>query len=221
MFAGHAAIALAARPVLPRQSLGVLFAATYLIDLIWPLLLIVGVERVEIDPGNTAFTPLDFVHYPWTHSLLTATLWGLLFAAVVSRRGTHAAWNAGWLTAIVVSHWLLDLVTHRPDLPLVPGTSLLLGLGLWNSIPATLLVEGTLFVAGTVIYVRRSRARNRTGTLALWSLLGLILVIWASGPFSPPPPSADAIGLVGLATWLLPLWAHWADRNRVQAIESR
>ena len=213
MFAGHAAIALAVRHRLPRHSLGWLFAATYLIDLIWPILLLLGVERVAIDPGNTAFTPLYFVSYPWTHSLLMAIGWGLAFAWLRLRH--PGPWREyTWLTALVVSHWLLDMLTHRPDLPLTPGTSPKLGLGLWNSIPGTLIVEGALFAGGILLYVRHTKSRDRTGTLALWSLLALILVIWVSGPFSPPPPSAQAIGVVGLLSWLLPLWAGWADRHR-------
>lgn len=214
MFAGHAAVALAARPMLPRHSLGVLFAATYLIDLIWPLLLLAGVERVDIAPGDTAFTPLNFVHYPWTHSLLAATVWGCAFAIVVRRGRVRPIRDALWLTVIVVSHWWLDFLTHRPDLPLAPGNSPRLGLGLWHSIPATLLVEGIVFAAGIAVYVRRTRRRDGTGSLALWTLLGLIFVIWASGPFAAPPPNAQAVGVVGLAMWLLPLWAHWADRRR-------
>lgn len=213
MFAGHAAVALAARSRLPHHSLGWLFVATYLIDLIWPILLLLGLERVIIDPGNTAFTPLYFVSYPWSHSLLMAIGWGIVFALFVLRR--PGPWREFmWLTAVVVSHWLLDMLTHRPDLPLTPGVSVKLGLGLWNSIPGTLIGEGALFAAGILIYTQRTVARDRTGNLALWSLLAFIFLIWVSGPFSPPPPSATAIGIVGLLLWLLPLWAFWADRHR-------
>ena len=214
MFAGHAAVALAVRPTLPRHSLGVLFAATYLLDLIWPVLLLTGVEHVEIDPGNTAFTPLNFVYYPWTHSLLTATVWGVVFALIVRRGRPQPARDALWLVVLVVSHWLLDFVAHRPDLPLTPGASPRLGLGLWNSIPGTLLVEGGLFLAGAAIYVRRTTAGRGRGSPALWSLLGLIVLIWVSQPFSPPPPNPEAVAGAGLLMWLFPLWAHWADRHR-------
>ena len=214
MFAGHAAVALAAKPLLPHRSLGVLFAATYLIDLIWPVFLLLGWERVEIEPGNTAFTPLAFVHYPWTHALLTAAGWGILFAVIATRGSLKPARDFFLLAGVVVSHWLLDLVSHRPDLPLVPGTSLLFGLGLWNSVAASIVVEGGLFAAGITLYLRATKTRDRTGVLALWTLLILIGGIWISGPFSPPPPSSQAIAVVGLLTWLLPVWAFWADRHR-------
>lgn len=215
MFAGHAALALAIKPSLPRQSLGLLFAATFWIDLVWPVLLLLGVERVRIDPGNTAFTPLEFSHYPWTHSLLLVAGWSILFPLVVLKGRFRPLAAALGLSFLVFSHWLLDLVAHRPDLPLAPGLETKVGLGLWNSVAGTLLVEGALFAAGTFLYVRSTRPRDRTGSVALWSLLALILVIWVSQPFSPPPPSAGAIGLVGLSMWLLPFWAAWADAHRV------
>lgn len=214
MFAGHAALALALKPRLPRQSLGILFAATFFIDLVWPVLLILGIERVAIDPGNTAFTPLDFQHYPWTHSLLTVLIWAPLFAFVALRFKVSDRRAFLLLAFLVFSHWLLDLLSHRPDLPLTPGASPKLGLGLWNSIPGTLLVEGGLYALGVTLYVRSTVARDRVGSIGLWSLLVFIFVIWVSGPFSPPPPSAQAIGVVGLLTWLIPVWAHWADSHR-------
>ncbi len=214
MFIGHAAVALAVRPKVPGRSLGVLFAAAYLIDLVWPVLLLLGIETVVVEPGNTAFTPLAFVHYPWTHSLLAVFVWAVLFALVVMRpprsRGEFLV-----LSGLVVSHWLLDFLTHRPDLPLYPGSATMAGLSLWQSVPATLIVEGGLFAAALVIYTRTSAPADRTGTVAFWWLVALLVVIWASGPFSPPPPNASAIGVVGLLTWLIPVWAHWADRHRV------
>lgn len=213
MFAGHAAVALAARPRLPRQSLGWLFAAAFFLDLIWPIMLLFGIEHVVVDPGNTAFTPLYFVSYPWSHSLLMAIGWGLVFAGV-ALRGLSPWRDFTWLAALVVSHWLLDMLTHAPDLPLTPGESIKLGLGVWRSIPLTLVIEGAFFVGGLTIYARRTVARDRTGSWALWSLLALIFVIWVAGPFSPPPPSERAIATVGLLMWLFPLWGAWADRHR-------
>ena len=214
MFLGHAAVAFAAKPKLSHRSLGVLVAGAYLIDLVWPVLLLLGVERVEIRPGDTAFTPLAFEHYPWSHSLLGALGWGLLFAFVVLRGRLAPLGEAAWLVGLVLSHWLLDLVTHRSDLPLAPGADLRVGFGLWNSVAGTLLVEGAFFAVALGLYLRNSRAGDRTGTWALAGLVVLLAAIWASGPFSPPPPSARAIAYVGLLTWLIPLWAGWIDRHR-------
>lgn len=115
---------------------------------------------------------------------------------------------------VVISHWLLDFLTHRPDLPLWPGGPEV-GLGLWHSIPGTLLVEGALFGAAIAIYARGTRARRAAGTWSLWSLVVFTGAIWISGPWGPPPPSARAIVWVGLAMWVFPLWAVWIDRTRM------
>src|SRR4051812_45506817 len=157
MFIGHFAVAFAAKPAAPSVSLGTLFLACEWVDLVWPVFALIGLERVEIRSGITAFTPLDFVHYPWTHSLLMGAVWAAAFGLVyfVVRRHRRAALIAA---AVVLSHWFLDLVVHRPDLPLIPGGDSRWGLGLWNSITATLALEGTLFLAALLFYVKRTRA---------------------------------------------------------------
>ena len=142
MFIGHAALALAAKPLVPRVSLALLLAATYWLDMVWPVFLLVGIEQVRIDPGNTAVTPLDFVHYPWSHSLAAALAWSALFGLACLRAGKRAALL---LALLVFSHWVLDVITHRADMPLWPGSGTLLGFGLWNSIPATIAIECAMF----------------------------------------------------------------------------
>ena len=212
MFIGHAALALAAKPVAPRANLGLALAATYWLDLVWPVLLLAGVERVEIAPGDTAFTPLHFVHYPWSHSLAAALVWALLFGLACRRLGGRAALVLGTL---VLSHWILDAVSHRPDLPLWPGGGVLVGLGLWNSVAATLVVECALFAAGVWIYARSAPARNRIGAIAFWALVAIFLAAYAGNVLGPPPPSVTAIaavGVVGSAVLLALAW--WADRHR-------
>lgn len=214
VFVGHAAVALAARPWLPRHSLGILFGATFFIDLLWPVMLLAGLEQVRVDPGNTAFTPLDFVRYPWSHSLAFVVGWGALVAWLAQGRRLGPARDFGLLALIVISHWVLDVVAHRPDLPVLPGGGPLFGLGLWRSVPATLLVEGAMFAVGIWLYVRSTPARDRIGTWALWSLVAFMMTVWIAQPLSAPPPSAQAVAVGALATWLLPLWAYWADRHR-------
>jgi membrane-bound metal-dependent hydrolase YbcI (DUF457 family) len=212
MFVGHLAVAFGMKRASPRTPLAALVAAAFGLDLLWPILLLIGLERVRIDPGHTAFTPLDFVHYPWSHSLSMAIVWAVAvgrLAVVVLKRPA-----AGLLIGVaLVSHWLLDYVTHIADLPLWPGGPKV-GLGLWNSIPATLLLEGTLFAVVVTMYVRGTRPRRSAGKWALWSLVWLTTLIWISGPWSPPPPNERAIAMVGLAIWLLPVWASWIDRTR-------
>lgn len=213
MFIGHFAVALAAKRVAPQASLGVLVATAQLPDVVWPVLVLTGVEKVVIAPGNTAFTPLDFVSYPWSHSLLMVILTGGV-------AGLAYAWKTKYRTGglvvalLAISHWVLDWLTHRPDLPLYPGESPLFGLGLWNSVPATMLVEGAMFLAGTWLYASGTAA-DRTGRYAFWSLIAFLLVIYLANIFGSPPPSDTAIGLVGiLGTAILLAWSAWADRHR-------
>jgi membrane-bound metal-dependent hydrolase YbcI (DUF457 family) len=212
MFIGHFAVGFAAKRVAPRTSLGTLFAAAQLLDLLWPALVLLGVEKVRVHPGDTAFTPLAFVSYPWTHSLLMALVWAAAFA-LVYRRWTGSSRGAVVVGGLVASHWLLDFVSHRPDLPLAPGLSKV-GLGLWNSVPATVLVEGALFVGGLYLYATSTRARNLTGRLALWTLAVLLVGIYIANVMGPPPPGTNAVGAAGLLTWLFIPWAAWVDRNR-------
>lgn len=213
MFLGHFGAGFAGKAAAPRVSLGTLFLAAQLLDLLWPTLLLVGLERVEIAPGATRVTPLDFVSYPISHSLLAVVLWGLALGGVfwLARRSVRGAAVVG---ALVVSHWLLDLVVHRPDLPLVPGGGARLGLGLWHSLPATLVVELAVLGVGLALYLRRTRARGRAGSLGLWGLVAFLLAIYAANLLGPPPPSVAVIAWAGHAQWLLVAWAYWLDRHR-------
>lgn len=212
MFIGHHAAGFASKRFAPQVSLGTLFFAAMFLDLLWPILLLLGLEHVRIHPGNTAFTPLDFYHYPISHSLLTVLGWSVLIGGAygVMKKNRRGALVVG---AAVLSHWVLDFVTHRPDLPLWPGGPMV-GLGLWNSVPATAVVESLLFIATLALYLRTTVARDRTGTIALWALVVFVVLIYIANLSSPPPPSADAIPYVGLATWLFVPWGAWIDRHR-------
>jgi len=213
VFLGHFGVGFGAKTAAPKTSLGTLLLASQLIDLLWPTLLLVGVERVAITPGITRVVPLDFTHYPISHSLAAVLLWAVLFGVAYQalRRYPRGALVCG---LAVVSHWLLDLLTHRPDLPLSPGSDARVGLGLWGSLPATLLVELAVFAVGVFLYLRTTRASDRTGSIALWALVGFLLVIYAGNILGPPPPSVSAIAWLGQAQWLLIAWGYWIDRHR-------
>jgi len=214
MFIGHFAVAFAIKRVVPRVGLGMAFLATALLDVIWPVLVALGVEEVRIDPGNSAFTPLQFVSYPYSHSLAGAITWAALFAVFYYRRRTLQRGSI-WLAIVVVSHWFLDLIVHRPDLPLVPGVNVRVGLGLWNSVPGTLFVEGLLFAVGLWMYLSATTARDRIGTWALWGLVALLLASYAAAAFGPAPPNVTTIVVADLVgTAIAVAWAYWADNHR-------
>lgn len=214
MILGHYAVALAAKRAAPRTSLGMLVFAAQFLDELWPLLLLAGVERVRIAPGITAANPLDFEHYPISHSLLATLAWGALIGGgyYLLRRSRGAAWIVG---ALVVSHWLLDAPMHRPDLPLWPGASPMVGGGLWNSIAATVATELALFAAGLAVYLRATRARDRIGTWGVWGMAALLAAIFASGFFSPPPADVRSLAFGALGLWLFVALGHWVDAHRV------
>ena len=213
MFVGHLALAFTAKSRTPRTSLGLLYAAAEGLDLLWPPLLILGIERVRIDPGNTPFTPLAFDAYPWSHSLLMSLLWGAILGGILWKRGAGGRATA-WIGGLVVSHWFLDALSHRPDLPLWPGSSPMIGLGLWNSIPATIAIEGLLLAGGLALYLRATAGRDRIGSWGLGLFVALQVAMWLSGPFAAPPPSPAMVAWGSLVLWLFVAWAAWIDRHR-------
>jgi len=168
MFIGHFGVGLAAKKIDNRPSLGTLFFASQFIDLLWPFFLLLGIEKVNIDPDVSAFTPLDFVYYPFSHSLLGVLFWALLFGTIyfLIKKNLKSAVILGIL---VLSHWILDLVTHIPDLPIVPWSDFKVGFGLWNSVPLTIIVEGLIFIFGSYLYIKTTKAENKRGIFALWS----------------------------------------------------
>ena len=212
MFLGHFAVALSAKKAAPKTSLGTLVLAAQFADILWPVLLFLGLERVQIVPGFHAASPMDFTSFPISHSLVAQLGWGALLAAAyfILRRDARSAILVGLL---VPTHWVLDFIAHGPDMPIYPGGAKF-GLGMWNSVPLTIFVEFALFAAGIAIYVRATRAMDRAGNFALWSLLGVLAVLYLASLFGPPPPSVHALAWSAMGIWLTVPWAAWADRHR-------
>lgn len=216
MFIGHFAVGFALKRAAPRTSLGALVAAAQLLDLLWPWFLLLGWERVRIEPGNSPFLRLVFERYPISHSLVMAIVWGALVGLLYAWR-TRLRTAAIWLGAAVVSHWVLDWITHRPDLPLAPWSDVKVGLGLWNSVPATLVIESVMFAAGVWMYARTTRALDRMGRVNFWIYVAALTAMYVSSIVGPPPPNTRALATVALGIWLLPPWAAWFDRHRTPA----
>jgi hypothetical protein len=180
------------------------------------VLLLLGVEEVRIEPGATAMTPLDFVSYPYSHSLIALAGWGILIGGTYT--AVRSRMFAGVLLGLlVVSHWVLDVITHRPDMPLTLTGTTRLGLSLWNSIPATMGVELLIFAGGIALYRRATVARDRIGSTGLWSLIVFLGFVYFASVFGPPPPDARTLALSVMSMWLLVVWGYWVDGHRSPA----
>ena len=214
MFIGHIAVGFASKKFAPRTSLAALIAAPIFLDLLWPFFLLFGWEHVRIVPGFTRYNPLDLYDFPWSHSLLMSIVWAtgfavIYYAATRYRPGAIAIWIG------VVSHWILDWITHIPDMPLYPGSGPKLGLGLWNHVAATMTTEIAMLLVGVSIYARATRARDRIGRYAFFAYVVVLLVLFIGDRFSAVPPAVSAIIWSALiAEAVLLVWPWWFDRHR-------
>ena len=219
MFLGHFGLAFAAKRAAPKASLGVLLLGAQFADLLWPLLLLAGIEQVQIQQGDTPFLDPVFIAYPYSHSLLTQCVFGGLLALVYFALSRNAR-SALIVGLLVPSHWFLDWLVHVPDLPLLPGDAAKHGFGIWRSVPLTLVCEFALFGVGLAIYLATTRALDRIGRWALATFVALLVLLYLATLFSGPPPSAQVLAWSALSLWLLPLWLHWVDRHRALRVRS-
>ncbi len=212
MFIGHFGIGLAAKKTAPKVSLGTLFFAAQLLDLLWPAFVLLGWEHFTIEPGITKMAPLNFTDYPLSHSLLMSCVWGLLagLAYYFIKRNRK---GAVIIALCVISHWVLDLLVHRPDLPLYPGGPLI-GFGLWNMPATAIIIEALVFLAGLILYLQATVARNLWGKFVFWILILFLVLIHVGNLFSPPPTNVKAVAWAAMSQWIIVLWAYWADYNR-------
>ena len=213
MFIGHFGVGFGAKSLAPKVSLGSLLLAAQFIDLLWPTLLLFGLERVRIEPGATVVTPLVFEHYPISHSLAAVLGWAVLVGAVylLLRRKRIAALVLG---VLVLSHWGLDAIVHRPDLPLFPGSATVVGMDAWSSLPLTLAIELPLFALGVWLYTRATSAKDAVGRWGFAGLVVFLLLVYGANLFGAPPPSSTAIAWAGQLQWLLVFWGYWIDKHR-------
>jgi hypothetical protein len=212
MFLGHYAVGLAAKRFAPRSSMGALVAAPILLDLIWPIFLLLGWEQASIVPNGNPFLRLRFDSYPISHGLVAAIGWATLYAALYFGftrylAGTIVIW------AGVVSHWLLDYFVHLPDLPLA-ARSRLFGLGLWNHRWLTIALEVAIFSIAIWTYQRATRAKDKIGEYAFLGFVAALLSAYAGIAFGPAPGSVKKLAGFALLPALAIPWAWWFDSHR-------
>lgn len=214
MFLGHYGLAFGLKKHAPKTSLGLLVITTLFLDLLWPIFLGVGLEVVHIEPGITKVTPLNFFYYPFSHSLFAAIFWSVVVGGIYFLKTTQKKTSLV-LGFGVLSHWLLDLLVHRPDLPIgISPSSHYLGLGIWNSLPWTVVFELIFFIAGLYVYIKNTTPKDKKGQYGVWVLGLLLLVTYAGAIFGPPPPSEKVIALSANAQWLYVLLSFWVDKHR-------
>ncbi|MFH6770088.1 metal-dependent hydrolase [Gaetbulibacter aquiaggeris] len=209
MFIGHYALAFGAKKIDKRPSRVMMFVAVQLLDLLWPIFVLLGFETFEIDPGNTALTPLNFTSYPYSHSLFMTVVWAILFASFYlaftkNKKGSLL------LGCLVFSHWILDFITHRPDLPLSPFTDLKVGMGLWNTPIIEIILETGLFLIGVYLYYKTVTFKRK---VVFWSLVVVFLLIHFMNIFGPPPPSIYAVAWSANLMWLFVFWVWWIEKK--------
>jgi hypothetical protein len=217
MLVGHIAASFVGKRIAPKVSLGTLVLASLLPDLLWCVFLLAGVEHLSLRPTRGAANYLTLTDVPWSHSLLMDAGWAALFAAVyfLLRRHPRGAWV---LLAAVLSHWLLDIATNK-NMPLAPGLNKSVGLGLWSSIPGTLIVEGGLWLVGIILYVRATHPKKRAGVYAFWGVAALLTLAWYNNITGPPPRSVFAMGISSMIFFSLAVaWAYWMNRVRPTAV---
>ena len=215
MFIGHFGVGLFAKRKESQPSLALMFVAVQLLDLLWPIFVLFGIESLEIDPGNTKLTHLDFTYYPYSHSLLMTLFWSVLMGLVYFIF-TKNKQGSVLLGGLVLSHWILDLITHRPDLPLTPFSETRVGLGLWNHPVAEIILELGLFALGAFLYYKSPCFKRKT---SFWLLIVFLLVTHLMNLFGPPPPSTLAVAWSANLMWLIVIWAWWIEKKPAKITE--
>ena len=208
---GHLAVGFAAKRWTPRVPLALLILAALLLDALWGIFLLAGLEHARLQPGITAASPLDLYDFPISHSLLAATLWALLFGGAFFAVKRYRA-GAVMLGALVISHWVLDVIAHRPDMPVfLEGPYL--GLGLWNSRVASIAVEEAMLAGGVYLYVRATKGNAAVG---LGILVAVFAIMGVAGYMSAPPPSLTPIAFSNVVLAIVMVFVATAiDRRRV------
>jgi len=216
MFIAHLGVGLAAKPLAPKAPLGVLLASAQALDILCGALMVSGVEQMRVHPGFTVMTPLEFISYPFSHGLFMSIVWSVL-AGMLAWRVFRSGKTALVIALLVLSHWVLDWISHAPDLPLLFDASPKVGLGLWNSMIGTLAAEFLIFFGGLALYLRSTHTKDKRG-IWLPILFSLVFVgIFLLNQYGPQAPADMPQWQLALPIFLLVLlwpWGNWIDRHR-------
>ena len=214
MLVGHIAAAMVGKRVEPKLSFGTLVLAALLADVLWCVFMLAGIEHVQIRSGLGAANYIEVFEVPFSHSLLMDAIWAALFAGIYFWRRRYIR-GAVVLFAMVLGHWLLDFVAHKDAMPIAPGLRSHVGLGLWSSVPATIIVEGGLWLLAVIIYLRATRSNGRAGVVVFWIVFLLLTLAWFNNIAGPPPPNPSTMGISSLVFFaLIVVWAYWMNRLR-------
>jgi len=218
MFVGHYGISFAIKGAERRLPLRLLFLAVQFVDILWSILILLGIEKVRIVPGITATNPLDLYYMPYTHSLVAAVVWSVLvflgYRMFVSQRSASPDRLALFLALAVFSHWILDLLVHRPDLPLYDNSHKV-GLGLWNYPMPTFALEAVILFGGMWLYMRSTTGTSLVGKYGMLVFGIVLLVLHWIVFFGVPPGSPNATAVLLLVLYLgFAAVAAWLDRKR-------
>ena len=210
MFTGHYSVSFASKSAERCIPLWLLFIAVQFIDVLWSIFVLLGIEKVRIVPGITASNALDLYYMPYTHSLLGVLCWSALAYVVCQLIPSLRGKRTGLILAAgVFSHWILDLIVHRPDLALYDSVGKM-GFGLWNYRAAAFVLEMAVLFGGAAMLYRTAAHRGR--------LIGFVIFLAALqvfGTFFFPPPASDhAAAMTALVSYIvIALMAWWAARG--------
>jgi hypothetical protein len=203
MFVGHYGVSLAAKPIGRRVPLWVWFIAVQWPDVVWSVLVLMGIEKLRIVPGFTQANALDLYYMPYTHGLPGSIVLSLVLGAIV------ACFTAGdrvrtllLVAAASFSHWVLDLIVHTPDLPLYDNAAKV-GLGAWRMVAVSFPLELVVLLLGARLYVRAGSLSNAKGRYAFWSLMALLAALQVYANFGPPPASPEAMAVIALTFYVV------------------
>ncbi|PWB54542.1 MAG: hypothetical protein C3F06_04070 [Candidatus Methanoperedenaceae archaeon] len=220
MFIGHYGIGFALKKVEPRLSLGLLIFGAIMLDILFGVFLLAGVEHAKIVPGATVVSPFEFYDYPLSHSAVGALVWAtagfLAYWLWPTGDRTKRKWPAFVFAAAIFSHFILDVISHTPDMTLFGNNSPGLGLSLWNSLAGTMIVELGLFSIGIALYMSATHSISSSGKYGLSLLVLMLVVFFIANIFGPPPPDMISVGItMTIGQLALVALAFKVDRNRM------